>query len=207
MNVAAEAGAEIGLLGRRPRIAWGAMFLDYDNDADEDLYVVSGYLDAPQPRNSKEQPNALLRNDGAGKFADVSGGSGADDDGIGRGGAYMDFDQDGCLDVIVVNYGQSARLFRNACDSGNSWLVVRPQGTTGNRDAIGAHITVEAGGVSQIRLISGGSSSMGQNMMAAHFGLGQASRVDSLTIRWPGGRVQTITDVPTNQVLQVTEPE
>ncbi len=207
VNVAAEAGAEIGLLGRRPRIAWGAMFLDYDNDADEDLYVVSGYLDAPQPKNSKEQPNALLRNNGDGTFADVSSSSGADDDGIGRGGAYIDFDGDGCLDMIVVNYGQSAKLFRNECDAGNSWLVVRTQGSTSNRDAIGAVITAEAGGSSQIRLISGGSSSMGQNMMAAHFGLGEASKVDSLTIMWPGGRVQTITDVPVNQVLQVTEPE
>ena len=207
VDVAPEAGAEIGLLGRRPRIAWGAMFVDYDNDADEDLYVVSGYLDAPQPRNSKEQPNALLRNNGDGTFADVSGSSGADDDGIGRGGAYIDFDQDGCLDMIVVNYGQPARLFRNECDTGNSWLVVRTHGTTGNRDAIGAHITAATGGTSQIRLISGGSSSMGQNMMAAHFGLGEAAQVDSLTIRWPGGRVQTITDVPVNQVLQVTEPE
>ena len=145
VDVAPEAGAEIGLLGRRPRIAWGAMFIDYDNDADEDLYVVSGYLDAPQPRNSKEQPNALLRNNGDGTFAEVSGSSGADDDGIGRGGAYIDFDQDGCLDMIVVNYGQPARLFRNECDTGNSWLVVRTQGTTGNRDAIGALITAEAG--------------------------------------------------------------
>ena len=106
-----------------------------------------------------------------------------------------------------MNYGQPARLFRNACDNGNNWLVVRVHGTTGNRDAIGAFITAQTAGSSQIRLISGGSSSMGQNMMAAHFGLGEASEVDSLTIRWPGGRVQTLTDVPVNQVLQVTEPE
>ena len=119
--------------------------MDYDNDADEDLYVVSGYLDAPQPRNSKEQPNALLRNEGDGTFTDVSTGSGSDDDGIGRGGAYIDYDQDGCLDMIVVNYGQPARLFRNACDSGNSWLIVKTQGTTGNRDAIGAVITAQTG--------------------------------------------------------------
>ncbi len=207
VDVAPEAGAEIGLLGRKPRIAWSTMFMDYDNDADEDLYVVSGWLDAPQPINSKEQPNALLRNEGNGTFADVSGSSGADDDGIGRGGSYIDYDQDGCLDMIVVNYGQPARLFRNACDYGNSWLIVSAQGATGNRDAIGAVITAQTAGSSQIRLISGGSSSMGQNMMGAHFGLGEASRVDSLTIRWPGGRVQTLTDVPVNQVLQVTEPE
>ena len=92
-NVAAEAGAEIGLIGRRPRIAWGAMFLDYDNDGDEDLYVVSGFLDAPGAINSREQPNALLRNEGDGTFLDVSAGSEADDEGIGRGGAYLDFNK------------------------------------------------------------------------------------------------------------------
>ncbi len=206
-DTAAETGSEIGLFGRKPRIAWGTMFFDYDNDADEDLYVVSGYLDAPQPINPKEQPNALLRNDGMGRFENVSSSSGADDDGIGRGGAYLDFDQDGCLDVVVANYGQPARLFRNACDAGNSWLAIDLEGTTSNRDGIGARVTVTTDGSSQIRLISGGSSSMGQNMMAAHFGLGKASRVDSVIVRWPSGAVQALTNVPVNRVLTVTESE
>ena len=206
VDTAPEAGAEIGLYGRKPRISWGAMFLDYDNDADEDLYVVSGWLDA-RPINPKEQPNALLRNDGTGRFANVSSSSGANDDGIGRGGAYLDFDGDGCLDVVVANYGQPARLFRNTCDADNAWLVIDPQGAASNRDGIGARITVTAGGMSQVRLISGGSSSMGQNMMAAHFGLGSASKVDSVAIRWPSGAVQTLADAPVNQLLVVTESE
>ena len=207
IGAASEAGAAIGLLGRKPRISWGAMFLDHDNDGDEDLYVVSGYLDAPTPINSKEQPNALLRNEGDGTFIDVSAVSGADDLGIGRGGAFLDFDNDGCLDLVVANYGQRAKLFRNLCDSGNNWLIVDARGTTSNRDGIGARITVVAGDTSQIREISAGSSSMGQNMLEAHFGLGSAAVADSVTIRWPSGKVQTITGVSLDQRLSIAESE
>ena len=206
-NVAAEAGAEIGLIGRRPRIAWGAMFLDYDNDGDEDLYVVSGFLDAPGAINSREQPNALLRNEGDGTFLDVSAGSEADDEGIGRGGAYLDFNKDGCLDIVVANYGQRAALLQNVCESGGHWLVVDTRGTTSNRDGIGARITVVAGGRSQIREVSAGSSSMGQNILEVHFGLGPAPLAESVIVRWPSGWVQTFADVAANQRLIVTEPQ
>ena len=213
---ASEAGAAIGRFGGKDRVTWGAMFLDFDNDGDEDLYVVSGFLsyvralsdDALtfEPAYHKAQPNVVLRNEGDGKFVDVSRISGADDPGIGRGGVYLDFDKDGCLDLFVANSGQSAKLFRNTCDPGNSWLVVRPEGTVSNRDAIGARVTVVAGGRAQIREISSGASFMGQNMLAAHFGLGEAKVADFVLIRWPNGVVQTLTDVPANQRITVTEP-
>ena len=207
VDTAAKAGAEIGLIGRKPRIGWGTMFMDYDNDSDEDLYVVSGWLDAPQPINSKEQPNALLRNDGLGVFTDVSDGSGAADIGIGRGGAYFDYDGDGCLDIMLANYGQSARLFRNVCDTGNSWLIVKLNGQDSNRDGIGARVNVNTERTSQIRLISAGSSSMGQNMISAHFGLGDTKEIKSLVIRWPSGTTQTFENVKPNQVLIVKESD
>ena len=110
--------------------------------------------------------------------------------------------------MIVVNYGQPARLFRNECDAGNSWLVVRTQGTTGNRDGDRSpHNGRDRAGPRRSGSFPEAPARWARTMMGAHFGLGEESKVDSLTIRWPGGRVQTLTDVPVNQVLRVTEPE
>ena len=207
-DVAAKAGVDSKMIGRKARVNWGAVFFDYDNDGDEDLYVVSGFLSGDAAAaNAVEQENLLFRNGRDGTFEDVSSQSGAADPGVGRGAVYLDFNDDGCLDLFVANLGQTARLFRNRCDTGNNWIAVNPVGTRSNRDGIGARITVIAGGVSQIREISGGSSQMGQNMLAAHFGLGQADVVDYVLIRWPSGAVQTVAGVAANQRLTVVEPE
>ena len=197
---------DISLIGLRVRVAWGAVFLDFDNDADEDLYVVSGHLSGQAAANPQEQPNVLLRNRGDGTFLNISPNSGVDDPAVGRGVAYLDFDNDGCLDLYVANLGQTARLFQSYCESGNSWLTIDTVGTASNRDGIGARVTVVTGDTSQIREISSGGGQMSQNMLEAHFGLGRAARVDSVTIKWPSGAVQTLTDVDVNQRLTVTEP-
>lgn len=206
----AERGAQVGLgrLGLFLRVTWGAVFFDFDNDGDEDLYVVSGHL-GHSPitvQNLSMQPNALLRNEGHGTFVDVSLRSGANDPGIGRGGFFLDFNNDGCLDLLVTNLRERPKLFHNVCDSGNNWLTIKLQGTASNRDGIGARIQIVAGGTSRIREVAAGSSQMGQNMLAAHFGLGSASVVDSVTVRWPSGRVQTLNQVHANQRLTITEP-
>ena len=201
-----EAGAEIGIRNKQS-VDWGTMFFDYDNDGFEDLYVVSGFMKGLISGNPVQQPNILLRNRGDGTFADISSASGADDPGIGRGAAYLDYDNDGCLDLFVVNLGQRASLLRNNCDTGNNWLAIRTVGTSSNRDGIGARITVVTGDTSQIREIAAGSSQMSQNMMVAHFGVGASAVVDSVTVRWPSGKVQTLTGVAINQRLSIVEPE
>ena len=208
---ARDAGARVGLIDRRARVAWGTFLFDYDNDGDEDIYLASGYLRADDvtvgaAANPVEQPNVLLRNEGDGTFVDVSAASGADDSGIGRGAVYLDYDNDGCLDVFVVNLGQRAILLRNMCETQRTWLAVKPIGTSSNRDAIGARVTVQVGGASQIREIAAGSSQMGQNMLEAHFGLGAAETVDSVTVAWPNGKVTRLEDVPANQRLTIVEP-
>ncbi len=206
-DLATEAGVNTSMIGRRVRVSWGAFFFDYDNDTDLDLYIVSGYLGGGKVvGNPLEQPNLLMSNDGRGSFTDVSWMSGADDTGVGRGGVYLDYDNDGCLDLFVANLGQRARLFRNKCDWGNNWLIVDVVGTVSNRDGLGARLELEAGGTKQIREIASGRSHMGQNMTAAHFGLTGAEVVDSLTVRWPSGVVQTLTDVAVNQRITVAEP-
>ena len=210
-NVSAEAGTEVAMIGVEKRVTWGSAFLDYDNDGLEDLYIVSGFLKPtvnPQnaPSYMKRQHNKLLRNRGDSTFEDVSAHSGADDPGAGRGLAYLDMDEDGCLDLLVGNLGGQARLFRNTCSSGNTWLMVNLVGTMSNKDGIGARITLEAGNKTQIREVSGGRSFMGQHMRPAHFGLGSATRVDRLTIRWPSGTIQTLTEVQVGQRISVVEP-
>ena len=201
-----EAGAEVGNTAQGPRVAWGTFFFDYDNDRDEDLYVVSGFLDAENIDNAEDQPNVLLRNNGDGTFTDISSGSGAEDPGVGRGGVFLDYDNDGCLDIFLSNLREKARLLRNLCVSGDDWLEIKLEGTASNRDGIGARINVVVGNGSLIREVAAGSSQMGQNMLAAHFGLGEARRVDSVSIRWPSGKVQVLENVAVNQRITVTEP-
>ena len=125
--------------------------------------------------------------------------------------AYADFNGDGCLDLYVTNMGKSevrgepARLFQNRCEWGNNWLIVKLVGMVSNRDGIGARVTVAAGGQTQIREVRAGSSSGSQNMLPVHFGLGNSPSVVSVTIRWPSGAVQTVSDVPTNQFMTIEE--
>ena len=193
------------------RVTWGAVFFDYDNDGDEDLYVASGFLADDPTLDLKKQPNVLLRNDGDGSFTDVSEISGADDPGYGRGAVYLDYNSDGCLDLYVANLGtsavsaQHAKLLENRCDWGNGWLVIRTVGTASNRDGIGARITVVAGEKTQIREVSAGGSNKSQSMLPVHFGLGKAEMVDSIQVRWPSGTVQTLRDVAVNQRITIVE--
>ena len=210
-DAARDAGARVGLIDRRARVAWGTFLFDYDNDGDEDLYLASGHLRADAvtvgaAANPVQQPNVLLRNEGDGTFVDVSTASGSDDSGVGRGAVYLDYDNDGCLDVFVVNLGQRSILLRNLCEAERTWIAVKPVGTSSNRDAIGARVTIDVGGAVQIREIAAGSSQMGQNMLEAHFGLGTARTVDSLTVVWPSGKVTRLTDVPANQRVTIVEP-
>ena len=219
-DVAAEAGVSIGRLGgnNNLRVTWGAAFFDYDNDGDEDLYVVSGYMKEgppPPPADGSgkqgaqtfqpvEQDDVLLRNEGGGVFVDVSPTSGAADRGVGRGASYLDFNDDGCLDVVVARAGDTPLLYQNTCVNGNNWLAVEPIWEDSGSIAIGARVDVVANGVRQIREVAAGSSYMGQSQMQLHFGLGAAAEADSVTIRWPNGTRSELRNVPANQKLRMS---
>ncbi len=150
----------------------------------------------------------MFRGVGGGRFADVSSSSGAalEIKGMGRGSAVGDIDNDGDLDLLVLNLNGPARLLRNDGGNRGNWLMVRTIGTESNRDGIGARIRVTAGGVTQLRDIRSSSGYLSQSDPRAHFGLGSAKTVDQLEIRWPSGRVSTIQNVKANQILTVTEP-
>ena len=99
-----------------------------------------------------------------------------------------------------------ASLFKNVSNNGNHWLHIRTIGSTSNRDGIGARITITASGVAQIREMGASQAHMSHSVVPVHFGLGRATQVDIIEIRWPSGIIQTLTDVPVDQLLIVTEP-
>jgi enediyne biosynthesis protein E4 len=206
-DVAKAAGVE-----DNPGVGWGTMFFDYDNDGDLDLYVVNGALEnvgaipgnPSWPEGSVSGPNVLYRNNGDGTFTDVSVVEGVSDSSKGRGGAVGDYDNDGDLDIYVVNLDRHDALYRNAGNS-NHWLHLKPD--YGYLSAwVGARIRVVAGDLNQIREVSAGSSYLSQDSMVAAFGLGQRAKADLVEIRWQNGATQTLTDVPADQVLVVTPP-
>ena len=196
-----------GMVWGEDSVGWGTAFLDFDNDGLLDLYFVAG-TDDPEVNAAgvypPDQPNALFHNRGDGTFRDVSKVTGTDHTGIGRGLAIADYDGDGFLDLLVANYGQKPALLRNSGNDSN-WLGVRLVGQRSNRDGIGARLTLRTGGQRQIREIVSGTSFLSRHSLGAHFGLGHNHRVDELTIRWPSGIVQKITDPPANQKITVTE--
>ncbi len=185
--------------------SWGTTFLDHDNDRDLDLFVTNGWNPAtPFPDQSH-----IYQNDN-GVFTDVSTAAGVTDTGQGRGLLSLDYDNDGDLDVFLVNHGAKPILYRNDGGNANDWLKVKVEGTASNRDGIGAFITVDPDanvvGDEIVREINAGSNFLSQNELTAHFGLGPNSgMIDLVTVVWPSGAMQMLSDVSANQVLSLVE--
>jgi hypothetical protein len=193
-----------------PFVGFGVAFFDADNDMQIDLAVANGHIidNAPMFRAgaTHAQRKLLFRNIGSRRFADVTAGAGPGFAGekVGRGLAAGDIDNDGDLDLLVTNNGQSADLIRNDGEPGNA-ILVRLVGTQSNRDGIGARLRLSAGGRSQIREVKAGSSYLAQNDLRQHFGLAALSRADRLEVRWPAGRTDVIENVAANQIITVRE--
>jgi hypothetical protein len=196
-----------------PEVGWGTGFFDYDNDGDEDLFVANGHTypqaDAPYTNASYRQPNFLLENDGNGRFTDISdkAGPGLAILEASRGASFADFDDDGDIDIFVLNLNSIPNLLRNDGGNANNYLFVKTTGSRSNRDGIGTRIELTAGGKTQVREVRSGASYLSHNDMKAHFGLGKAEKVDRIVLRWPSGVVQTMADVAVNQVLEAVEPK
>ena len=203
------AGVGRGEIPGEHSVGWGTAFLDFDNDGLLDIYFVAGRLHPAMDAAGQyvpDQPNALFHNRGDGTFRDVSEPTGSDHTGCARGLAVADIDGDGFLDLLVANFDQPPVLLKNSGND-NRWLEVQLVGVQSNRDGIGARLTLTAGGARQIREIQSGTSFLSQHSLVAHFGLGRHKRVHELKIRWPSGIVQTLTDLPVNRKITVTETD
>ena len=194
-----------------PFVGFGVAFLDADNDGRLDLAIANGHIldNAPafRPGATYRQRKLLFRNTTGRRFAEIgrSAGPGFALEKVGRGLAVGDFDNDGDLDLLVTNNGQTADLLRNDLANHVNALLVRLVGTGINRDAIGARVRVTTGAVTQRRDVLAGSSYLSQNDVRLHFGLGAAKEADVLEVRWPSGKVETLRGVPAGQIVTIEE--
>ncbi len=193
-----------------PFVGFGVVFLDFDNDTQLDLAIANGHImdNAPQYRAGATyaQRNQLFRNIARGRFADVSRavGAGFALEKVSRGLAAGDIDNDGDLDLLVTNNGQRADLLRNE-GAGGSALLVRTIGKQSNKDGVGAQLKLTIGTQTQKREVKAGSSYLGQNDQRQHFGLGAATRVDRLEVRWPSGQTEVVQNIEANQSVTIRE--
>ena len=214
-NFAPQAGLAVPLINKPDYqgvpVSWGANFFDYDHDMDLDLFVNNGAL------NPLVRPNHnFFFEFNYGRYKEVGGEVGLDDPRIGRGSVTFDYDNDGDLDLLVVNQHPRepeatlppARvlLYRNDAPKGN-WLKVKLEGVHAEKDGIGSRVEVKANGRTLVREIDGGSSHLSQSSTIAHFGLDQAEKVESVIVKWLGGKTQEIKDVSANQMITIKETE
>jgi enediyne biosynthesis protein E4 len=229
-NVAEGAIADAGW-------AWGAQFGDLNNDGANELFVANGFISADRGKSywyamskiagangrffedaatwpafgnaslSGYEPSRVYINRGVAGWVDVASKVGVTDLYDGRAVALADLSNRGAVDVIVANQNQPAVLYRDYPDSTNNWIAFKLIGTRSNRSAIGAEVVLEAGLLTQRRVIDGGSGFASQNDRRLHFGLGSHEWVDRVTIYWPSGLRQVVTRPPIDRFVTITEPE
>jgi len=189
---------------------WGTKFIDFDNDGFQDLFIANGGLldniELHKKGVTYAQSKLLLRNSN-GKFINEGKRYGTDlsKPTVARGAAFGDYDNDGDIDVLVLNNGQPPNLFRNDGGNLNHWLQMKLVGTKSNRDAIGARVTVTAGDLRLADQVKGGGSYLSANDYRLHFGLGRRTQIDSLEIRWPSGNEERLKNIKVNQLMILRE--
>jgi enediyne biosynthesis protein E4 len=229
-NLARDFGVELG------GWSFGAQFGDLNNDGTLDLYLANGYISLDRNRSywydfskvaggnstiigdarnwpafegrslSGYQNKRVWLNDGAGKFIDVAQAVGVSDTYDGRAVAQADLWNRGVLDVVVANQKGPLLVYKNTVAPENSWIEFQLEGTTSNRSAIGAQVTVYWNGQQQRQEVAGGTGFAAQNDRRLHFGLGKNAQVDKAVIRWPSGKVQTMEHPAVRQLQKIKEP-
>jgi hypothetical protein len=229
-NLARDFGVELG------GWSFGAQFGDLNNDGTLDLYLTNGYVSLDRNRSywydfskiagghsaiindaknwpamqgrslSGYQPKRVWLNDGAGKFVNVAQAVGVTDTYDGRAVALADLWNRGVLDVVVANERCPLLIYKNTVTPENQWIEFQLEGTSSNRSAIGAQVTLFWNGQHQVQEVSGGSGFAAQNQRRLHFGLGKFPQMEKAVIRWPSGKTQTIDNPVPGQLQKIKEP-
>ena len=186
-------------------IQWGVGVTDLDNDGNPDLFLVTGGI-YPELREAYKTSRLVFRNLGSGRFEELVGEAGPGVAALhsSRGCAFGDFDNDGDMDVLIVNHNEPPSLLRNDVDPANHWLKIKLTGVQSNRSAIGARVTVHYGGKVQAQEVLSQSSYLSVNDRRLHFGLGPADVAD-VEIRWPLGHIDKLEKVAAGQLIWVKE--
>ena len=197
-DVTPVTGAGAGTL---PHVTWGNSFVDFDNDGFHDIFIACGHLQDNIERYDDTAmylvQNILLMNTGDGKFTNVSDKSG---DGMkvklsSRGAGFDDLDNDGDIDVVILNSRREPTILRNDSPSKGHWIQVRLRGTESNQDGVGAQVKVVAGDLTLVDEVHSGRGYQSHDGMRLHFGLGNRNRVDRIEVRWIGGGVDVFKDI------------
>jgi len=196
-----------------PMLGWRVGFVDYDDDGRQDVFIANGHvfpdIDAKNLGTTWKERDQLFHNDGGGRFHEVTSEAGPALQELhsARGAAFGDLDDDGDVDIVVNNIDEPPGLLRNDGGNARHWIGFRLIGARRNRGAVGARLTLAAGPLRQTKEIHAGSSHNSSSDPRLLFGLGDATAVDRIDIRWPSGRAQTLTPLPIDRYHTVREPE
>ena len=207
-DVAQNAGVQQPSL---PYVTFGALFGDFDNDGWKDILITNGHTDDMTERSLPEQhvlqPTQLFANLHNGKFAEVTkeAGPGLAQQLVGRGLACGDFDNDGRLDLLLIQNAGPPRLLHNESVSQNHWITLAFVGTKSNRDGYGTEVQLTAGGITQSDRVHSGSSYCSASDRRLHFGLGTASHAEKIEVKWPSGLKEMIGPLAADKIWTLTE--
>jgi hypothetical protein len=205
-----DATLRSGLAVETRYVSWGTGIFDLDNDGNPDIFWVTGNIYPEVSRRVADlpykTPRVIFRNLGQGRFEELTreGGPGVEAAHSSRGCAFGDFDNDGDIDIVVVNLNEPPSLLRNDVRGNNHWIKIKLQGVKSNRSAIGARVTVHYGDKIQVQEVLGQSSYLSVNDNRLHFGLGPVTVVD-IEVRWPLGLVEKLSKVKVDQLVHVSE--
>jgi hypothetical protein len=204
----ADRTAESGLAApTRYLLGFGIGLFDADNDGRPDLAIANGHVNDDRPDYPYDMPALLLTGAPGGRLADVTAAAGAcwSVPRVGRGLAVGDLDNDGRVDVLILSQKGPLAYLHNRTERPGHFVTLRLEGTASNRDAVGAAVTVRAGGRNRRSWRLGGGSYQAASDPRLHFGLGDAAQVESVEVRWPSGRVDRFGSLPADRAYRLRE--
>ena len=210
LDATADSGLEQPTL---PFIGFSPLFLDYDNDGHLDIFCANGnpqdVVELLVDHDTYAQRDQIFQNNGDGTYSDISETAGAyfSEELVGRAAATADYDNDGDMDIVIMNSNQRAVLLRNDGGNRKNWLGIKLVGIRSNRDGIGAKVTLTTEDMTQIREVKSGSSYASGSDTRLLFGLGKSQHVKKVSIVWQSGTLQELEDISANQILTIVESE